>query len=93
MLEIKPLVPDGHMEFNAAAHQRSKHPRGYSVESTEAESGASAVRKARAGNDFSWFGSYRDRSLMTTPAQAADIARVFERMVRDFQMQIFQNTL
>ena len=83
LLEIKPLVPDCQMKFNAAAHQRSNHPRWYSVESTEAGSGASPVRKARPVNDFSWFGSYRDRSLMTTPAEAADLARVFERMVRD----------
>lgn len=83
LVEIKPLVPDGHTEFNDGAHHRPKHARWYSVESTEAESGAS-VSKAWAANDFSWFGSYRDRSLMTTPAQAADVARVFERMVRDF---------
>ena len=83
LLEIKTLVPDSHMHFDAAAHQRSNHPRWYSVESTEAASGASLVRKARPANDSSWFGSYRDRSLVTTPAEAADIARVFECMVCD----------
>ena len=82
LLEMKTLMPDSHMQSDAAAQQRSKHPRWYSVESVEASSGESAIRKARLVNEFSWFGSHRDRTLVTTPGEAAEIARVFERMVR-----------
>ena len=81
LLEMKTLTPDSHMQSNAAAQQRSKHPRWYSVESAEAPSGENAVWKARPTNDLFRFGSQRDRTLVTTPGEAADVARIFERMV------------
>lgn len=83
LLEMKTLMPDTHIQSDATAHQRSKHPRWYSVESAEASSGQSPHRKARPSNDFPRFGSHRDRALVTMPGEAADIARVFERMVRE----------
>lgn len=83
LLQIKTLMPDAHMQSDAAAHQRSNHPRWYSVESAEVPSGESPVRKARPSIDFPWFGSHKDRTLVTMPGEAAEIARVFERMVRE----------
>lgn len=83
LLEIKTIMPDSYMQCDATPQQWSKHPRWYSVENAETTLGASPVRRIRPTNDLSWFGSHRDRTLMTTPAEAADIARVFERMVRD----------
>lgn len=83
LLEMKTLMPNSHMQSDAAAQQRSKHPRWYSVESAEEPSGESPVIKARTANHSSQFGSHRDRTLVTMPGEAADVARVFERMVRD----------
>ena len=81
LLEMKALVPDSHLRFAAAAQQQSKHPRWYSIESAEAPSIEVPVRKARPTNDLSWFGTHRKQTLVTTPREAAGIARVFERMV------------
>lgn len=78
LLEMKTLMPNSHMPSHAAAQQRSKHPRWYSVESAEVPLGENSFRKARP-----WCGSQRDRTLVTMPGEAADIARIFERMVRD----------
>lgn len=83
LLEIKTLMPDSHVQSYAAPQQRSKHPRWYSGESAEAPPSGSPVQNARPTFDSCLSGSQRDRSLATTPAEAADIARVFERMVRD----------
>ena len=83
LLEIKTLMPDSHMQSEAATQQRPKRPRWYSNESAEAPSDGNHIIKARPANHFSWFGSHRDRTLVTMPGEAADIARVFERMVRD----------
>ncbi len=83
LLEMKTLMPDSHMQSDVAAQQRSRHPRWYSVESVGASSGEGPIRKARLVNEFSWFGSHRDQNLVTTPREAAEIARVFERMVRN----------
>lgn len=71
LLEIKTVMPDSHMQSDATARQRSKHPRWYSVESAEALSSENPL-------------SNRDGNLTTTPEEAADVARIFERMVRDF---------
>lgn len=84
LLEMKTLMPNSHMQSDAAAQQRSKHPRWYSVESAEEPSGESPVIKARTANHSSQFGSHRDRTLVTMPGEAADVARVFERMLRRF---------
>lgn len=83
LLEIKTLMPDSHMQSEVAAQQRSNHPHRHSVESAEAPLGEGAMEKARPANEFPWFGSHRGRALVTTAGEAADIARVFERMVRD----------
>lgn len=81
LLEIKTLMPDSHMQSDTAAQQRQKRPRWYSIESAEAPYDETHIIKARPANNFSWFGSHRDRTLVTLPGEAADIARVFERMV------------
>lgn len=83
LLEIKALVPDSHIRSAAAAQQQSKHPRRCSVESAESPSVESIVRKVRPTNDFSWFGTHKNQTLVTTPGEAADIAKIFERMVRN----------
>lgn len=82
LLEIKALVPDSHMRSAAAAQQQSKHPRRCSIESAEPPPVEAIVRKARPTNDFSWFGTHKNQTLVTTPGEAADIAKIFERMVR-----------
>ena len=82
LLEMKALVPGSHMQSVAAAQQQSKHPRWYSIESAEAPSFEAPVRKARPMNDFSWFGTHKTQNLVTTPREAANIAKIFERMVR-----------
>lgn len=84
LLEMKALMPDYHMQSGAATQQLSKHRRWYSVESAEAPSGEILVKMARPTNESFLFGTHRDRTLITTPKEAADIARVFERMVRHF---------
>ena len=81
LLEMKALVPDSHLRSAAATQQQSKHPRWYSIESAETPSIEIPVRKARPTNDSSWFGTHRNQILVTTPREAAGVARVFERMV------------
>ena len=81
LLEMKALVPDFHLRSAAAAQQQSKHPRWYSIESTEAPSIEIPVKATRPTNDLSCFGMHRNQTLVTTPREAAGIARVFERMV------------
>ena len=82
LLEMKALVSDSHLRSAATAQQQSKHPRWYSIESAEAPSIEAPARKARPPNDLSWFGTHRrNQTLVTTPREAAGVARVFERMV------------
>ena len=81
LLEMRAVIPDSHMQPGAAAQQQSKHRRWYSVESAEAPSVETSARKARFANDFSWFRTHRDRIPVTTPEEAAEVARIFDRMV------------
>ena len=83
LLEMKTLMPVFHLQSDASAQQRAKHRRWYSVESAEAPSCERLVRKARPANDFFWFGSHRNRTMVTMPEEAAEIARIFERVVRN----------
>ena len=83
LLGVKALVPDSHLHSATAPRQQSKHPRWYSIESVEARSLEASVTNARSATDFSWFGTHRDRTLVMTAEEAAAIARVFERMVRN----------
>ena len=82
LLEMKAIVPDFHLRSAAAAQQHLKHPRWYSIESAEAPSIEVPVRKPWPTNNLPWFGTHRNQSLVTAPREAADVARVFERMVR-----------
>ena len=90
LLEMKTVMPDSHIYSEAAAQQQSRHPRWYSVESAEAPSIEVPVRKARPAKDFSWLGIQRNRTLITTPGEAADVARIFERMVRKINAKRLQ---
>ena len=91
LLEMKAVAPDPHLRNTAATPKQSKHPRWYSVESAEALSLEAPIRKSRPTNDFSWLGIHRNQSPTTTPGEAADIARVFERMVRTFHRSQISN--
>ena len=82
LLEIKTLIPGFNMRFDVANQQQSNHLRGYSVESVEAMLGEDAVKKTRPANEHSWFGNHRSRTLHATAGEAAEVAKVFERMVR-----------
>ena len=81
LLEMKALMQGSHLQPDASPQQQSKHRRWYSVESTEAPLVEPPLTRARPVNDFYWFGLHRSRNLVTTPREAADIARIFERMV------------
>ena len=81
LLEMKGLVPDSHLRSAAAAQQQSKHPCFYSNESAETLSVEPSLRKARFRGDFPWVGTHRNQNLVTMPREAADIAKVFDRMV------------
>ena len=95
LLQIKAVMPNTNMKSDALTGQQPRHRRWYSVESMEVASLGYFVKKARLANDFSWFGSHRgshkDRTLITTPGEAADIARVFERTVWNFNLPILEN--
>ena len=80
LLEMKALMQDSHLQPNAFP-QQSKHRRWYSVESTEAPSVEQPLRRTRPVKDSYRFGIHRSRTLVTSPREAADIARIFERMV------------
>ena len=82
--EIKTLMPGLNMQSNVANQQQSNHLRGYSVESVEAMLGENIVKKTRPANENSWFGHHRGRTLHATAGEAAEVAKVFERMVRGF---------
>ena len=82
LLEIKSLMPGFNMQSDVAAQQQSNHRRGYSVESVEAVLGENAVKKTRPANEIAWFGNHRGRTLLVTAGEAAEVAKVFERMVR-----------
>ena len=73
------------MQSNVVHQQHSNHLRGYSVESVEAMLGENAVKKTRPANEHSWFGNHRGRTLHATAGEAAEVAKVFERMVRGSQ--------
>ena len=79
--EIKALMQKSQMQLDATIQWQSKHRRWYSVESTEAPSVETPVKKAWPTNDFPGFGIHKDRTLVTTPREAAEMARMFERMV------------
>lgn len=81
LLEMKTLMPESHLQADGSAQQRAKHRRWYSIESVEAPLGESLVIKARPANYFDWPGSHKDRTVVTMPEEAAEIANIFERMV------------
>lgn len=81
LLEMKAFVPDSHLRSAATAQQQSKHPGSHSLESVETALIEVPVRKARPTNEFSWFGTHRNQRLVTTPKEAAGVARIFEKMV------------
>ena len=82
LLEIKTLMPGFNMQSDVANQQQSNHLRGYSVDSVEAMLGEKAVKKIRPAYEHSWFGNHRGRTLHATAGEAAEVAKVFERMVR-----------
>ena len=81
LLEIKTLIPGFNVQSDVANQQQSNHRRGYSVESVEAMLGENAVKKARSAHANSWFGNHKGRTLLATAGEAAEVAKVFERMV------------
>ena len=83
LLEMKALMQGSHLQSDATPQQQSKHRRWYSVESTEAPSVEPPLKRARPVIDSYWFGIHKSRTLVTTPREAADVARLFERMVID----------
>ena len=82
LLEIKTLMPGFNMQSDVLNRHHSHHLRGYSVESVEAMLGENAAKKTRPANTHSWFGDHRVRTLHATAGEAAEVAKVFERMVR-----------
>lgn len=67
---------------DSAGHQkRSKHGRWTSLETLEGVVGEKATKAIRRSLDVPWFGRFKHHTSVTIPKEAADIARIFERMV------------
>ena len=62
--------------------ERIKHDRWHSIETLEGVIGERATNAVRRSLDVSWLGRSKLRTSSTAPGEAANIAKVFERMVR-----------
>lgn len=63
------------------AHKRSKHARWHSIETLENVIGEKATSVVRRSLDVPWLGRFKHHSPLTTPEAAANVAKIFARMV------------
>lgn len=84
LLEIKPLIwgSADRSANGSGTHRRFKHSRWHSIETLEGVMGDKATSAIRRSLDMPWFGRFKNQSLVTVPREAADIAKIFERLVR-----------
>jgi len=61
--------------------KRPKHARWHSIETLESVIGEKATHAVRRSLDVPWFGKSKQRIPLTAPRDAANVAKVFERMV------------
>lgn len=84
LAQIKRCLPDADLQsdISVEAQEKSKIGRWGNVDNAEAPMGRKVVRMAWRSHDLFWFGHHKNRTLVTAPGEAADVARIFERMVR-----------
>lgn len=83
LLELRRLISTAaDRPVNSSGNpKRSKQGRWNSFETLEGVVGEKATKAIRRSLDVTWFGRGRHYTSVTVPKEAADIARVFERMV------------
>ncbi len=83
LLEIKPLILGSadRPANGSGTHRLFEHGRWHSIESVEGMMGEKATSAIRRSLDVPWFGRFRNQTLVTSPREAADIVKVFERLV------------
>ena len=78
LLEIKALIVGNDLP------KGKKHARWRSIETLENIIGEKATQVVRRSLDAPWLGRSNDYTLVTAPKEAANVAKVFERMVWPF---------
>ena len=83
LLQIKKTISSSKTQSDngVVTQKRFIHSRFNSAVSTKGMVTKNSNHANRPSKDFSWFGRPKKIILMTTPGEAADIARMFERMV------------
>ena len=83
LLQIKKATSSSETQSDSGVvtQKRFRHGRINSAVSTEGVVTKNSNHANRPSKDFSWFGRPKKIILMTTPGEAADIARMFEGMV------------
>lgn len=83
-IQIKTFMKDSADRCNNrdSTQKKSKHSRGHSLESIRAKLGREDARTGGRSTDGFWFNRSRNRCQISEPQEAANIAGIFDRMVR-----------
>jgi hypothetical protein len=84
LFEIKPLILGSadRPADSLGTYRRFKHSRWHSIEALEGVMGEKATNAIRRSLDVPWLGRSKHQNVISSPQEAADIARIFERLVR-----------